>query len=117
MVPTEGCHAGWEGEIPCDRPHRAKEKRSYSLSALFPVFFSSLRKNPAERMNYLELMVSVEPLLLVFIPVHFETPSKWSSREVGQQDMWVIFFCFQAQSGTGVGVSEVEGRVCSLHGC
>lgn len=42
----------------------------------FCIFFfpSSLRKNPAERMNYLELMVSAKLFLLVLIP-NFELKS------------------------------------------
>lgn len=51
---------------------------------------SSLRKNPAERMNYLELMVSAKPFLLVFIAVRFKSqmhgpvgPRKWDNRARG----------------------------------
>lgn len=83
--------------------HIKQKKKILQPFCLF-FFPSSLRKNPAERMNYLELMVSAELLLLVFIP-SFETQvsgpaGKWDST-------WVIF---QAWSGMGV-VSEVEGCV------
>lgn len=82
------------GEIPYDRPCTAKEE---DPTAFLSHFFSpsSLRKNPAERMNYLELMVSAELFLLVFIP-NFETQI---SGPAGKWDMWVIF---QARSVMGV---------------
>lgn len=78
---------GCEGK---EKGKKKREKRSYSLSLVF--FPSSLRKNPAERMNYLELMVSAELFLLASVSLlkHFgvKGPSK-----MGQQDMGVIFRC------------------------
>lgn len=64
-----------EGEVPPDRPHmegggggkkRKKERKDLTAFFFLPPPFS-LRKNPAERMNYLELMVSLGPSLLAFI--------------------------------------------------
>lgn len=73
--------------MPYDRPWTAKEKDSTAFLSHF-LFPSSLRKNPAERMNYLELMVSVELFLLVFIP-SFET--KISGPAGKWDNMWVTF--------------------------
>lgn len=84
-----------------------RKKRSYSLS--LPIFFpSSLRKNPAERMNYLELMVSAELFLLIFIP-NFETQINGPA---GKWDKWLIF---QAQRGMAVVCQRWKGVL--FHGC
>lgn len=58
-------------------------------------------------MNYLELMVSVEPVLLVFIPTHFQNEMNGPAGpgEMGPREVWVIF---QAWSGMGVLISWVR---------
>lgn len=75
-------------------------------------------------MNYLELMVSAKPFLLVFIATRFKSRVNGPAGpgKMGQQDVWVVFFWFfffQARSGVGVvclrrdgcSVSKVEGCV------
>lgn len=104
-APRGAFHVGWEGEIPYDRPCTAKEKDPTAFLSHF-FFPSSLRKNPAERMNYLELMVSAELFLLVFIP-NFETQI---SGPAGKWDMWVIF---QARSVMGVVCLRWKGVLIS----
>lgn len=81
---------------------KKKKKRKKILqpfSCVFIFFLSSLRKNPAERMNYLELMVSAELFLLALVPLlkHFgiKGPSKMEQQGVGGGD-------FQAHGGVGV---------------
>lgn len=84
------------------RGEEKKKKRKKILqpfSCVFIFFLSSLRKNPAERMNYLELMVSAELFLLALVPLlkHFgiKGPSKMEQQGVGGGD-------FQAHGGVGV---------------
>lgn len=69
----------------------------------FFILSSSLRKNPAERMNYLELMVSAKPFLLVFITTPFKSEMNGLAgpRKMGQQDVWVIGLLFFLGHGAG----------------
>lgn len=98
---------GGKGRSPMTDHVQQKKKILQPFSPFF-FFPSSLRKNPAERMNYLELMVSAELFLLIFIP-NFETQingpaEKW--------DKWVIF---QAQRGMAVVCQRWKGVL--FHGC
>lgn len=80
VLPTRrmSCWMGRGGDPLCQTTYRGKKK---ILQPFSPIFLSSsLRKNPAERMNYLELMVSVKPFLLVFIAMCFQKSNKWSRR-------------------------------------